>query len=266
MQPVTPPITACSGVLVTGTMVDSLTGKPVAQGLASLQTGTQLSPSLAIDNFVQTQQATAKADGSFSLCASSITQPAVVVLLALDASAKSYPAFVGPVNGNTSLGTIPMGACTGACGFPGQQQTAVPATIRGVVTSTPLAEAGTVTPQYTLSALDGTKALWNIALPNFNPSQGNTFTTAAGSCPGGTPYCASYSFSVPSLSPVTRTSTGYKQSLVTPTYSIYAALSTPGACKPPFALTVFQSDGVTPLTAAPGAQLTAASLNFSACQ
>jgi hypothetical protein len=269
--PVMPPGNGgCSGSVISGTMQDSLTHQPVAQGWAALETGTPLvepgETPVTIYTFSQTQTVASDAQGAFSLCSSALAAPAVVVLVALDASGNAYPAFVSSVTGATDLGTVAMGGCTLTCGLEGQQQTSAPATISGTVTSTPAAEAGTVAAQYSLHALDGSSNLWSVAVLPLDPAQSGAFATAAGACPQSAPDCASYQFTLPSQSPVELVNGGLQQAAVSPFYVIYASLTTPSACTERFALTDFQQDGTYFLSGTRGAQLTAATIGFNGCK
>ncbi len=261
-QPVKP---ACAGTLLTGTMQDSLTGLPVAQGWAVLETVSQ-SPALLIYNFLPVQTASSDAKGGFSLCSPGpVAQPAALVLLALDATGKAYPASVSNVTGSASLGTFNMGGCFLICLVPEQQQTSEPAVITGTITSEPVAATGSVAAFYTLTGLDGSKNLWNLAMPSLVPTQTESFTTAAGTCPGNAPFCASYTMTVPTQKPLQPTATGSTQQAGPPGYTMFAVPAAVAGCRPPFQLTLFEQDGKTPLTATPEAYLVAGTLGFGAC-
>lgn len=268
----TPPVSdVCTGVAISGTLKDSLTNQPVAQGVAVLESGTKSSV-VSIYNFFPKQQAAADVDGAFSMCAQSVASPSVIVVEAMDAAGNAYPPFLAPVSEATDFGTIPLGGCTVMCGLAGQQQTSAPATITGSVTSTPIALTGTVVPQFAVQALDESKAvdgtpnLWALAMPVYNTAQSFTFNTAAGACAGGARFCASYTFKLPSQSPIWRVNGGTVQAAVAPNYLIYAAAGGTTSCLLPSVLTVFQQDGTSFLTGKPGAQFTAANLNFAGCQ
>ena len=161
---------------------------------------------------------------------------------------KAYPPYATLVTGATDLGIVNMGGCILICGLDGQQQTTLPATIAGTITSAPIAVAGTMIPRFAMQALDGSKSpdgllnLWNLAMPVFNESMTPTFSTVAGSCDGISPYCATYGLVVPSQSPVHPVSGGTLQATVSPVYSIYAALGT-YECVPAYASSLIQSDG-----------------------
>lgn len=261
---------ACAGAVISGILHDSLTGKPVAQGTAVLESGTELSVT-SLYEFFPAQTAATDARGGFSLCAQTVTHPSAVVLEAMDSAGNAYPPFVASVSGAADLGTIPMGGCTLICGFEGEQQTAAPATITGVITSSPVAMAGTVVPEYAMEALDGSKSpdgtpnLWAIAVPSLNASQTLTFSTAAGACAAGAPFCSSYTFALPSQSPVWHVSGGYLEPSAPPTYLIYAAGDSAPSCIPSAISTIFQQDGKSLLTADPGAQLSVANIDFTGC-
>lgn len=190
----------------------------------------------------------------------------------MDSGGKAYPPFVAQVSGTANLGTILMGGCTLTCGFfAGEQQTATPATITGVIASAPIAVAGTVVPQYAMQALDGSKAtdgspnLWAVALPVFTASPVLTFSTITGPCAGVGPFCSTYTLLVPAQSPLRSVSGGTTQAAVAPTYMIYAVPGNGAVCTPTFGFSVFQPDGKSLLTATPGAQLTAKSISLSGC-
>ena len=240
---------SCSGVVISGTLQDSLTRQPVAQGTAVLESGTELSVSRVYE-FLPIGQTATDAHGGFSLCAQSANYPSAIVLEALDSVGKAYPPYVTAISGTTDMGTIAMGECTMTCGFfQGEQQTATPATITGVITSAPIAVAGTVVPQYALEALDGSKTadgypnLWSLAMPVFNASPVLTFNTTAGGCGTGAPYCATYTFSVPSQSPWTPMGGGTIKLAATPQFLIYAGPGKSATCSLPWALAAFQTDG-----------------------
>jgi hypothetical protein len=250
---------------------DWVTAQPVAQGIAVLESGIELSTT-SLYNFFPSQQTAADVHGGFSLCAQTLANPSAIVLEAMDSAGKAYPPYVAFVPGSANLGTIAMGGCTLTCGpAPDQLQTTAPATITGVIASTPIAVSGTVVPQYVMDALDGSKSaagspnLWALAMPVFNASTVLTFSTTAGACAGVAPYCSTYTITVPSQGPVWPESGGTMQASVSPTYLIYAVSGSGAACSPPFGFTPFQQDGKSFLTATPGAQLTAANLSFSSC-
>jgi hypothetical protein len=262
---------ACTGVAITGVLQDSLTFQPVAQGEAVLESGTELSTT-GLYNFSTTQQVSTDAHGAFSLCAQTVAIPSAIVLEALDSTGEAYPPFVASVPGAADLGIVPMGGCRVTCVFDGQQQTSLPATITGVIGSSPIAKTGTVMPQYVMAALDGSKDqngfpnLWNLALPIFSSSQTSAFGTTAGACAGTVPFCAAYSFSVPSQKPVQRLNGGYLQEAGVPYYVIYAVPDGSAHCTPPSGLTIFQQNGSSLLTANPGVQIAAAEIDFTQCQ
>lgn len=143
----------CSGVVISGVLQDSLTNQPISRGWAVLESGTQRSIAPVYD-FFPTRTATTDVNGAFRLCSPTLKTPAALVVVALDASGNAYPSFVTAVSGSINLGAIPIGMRGGICGFDGQQ-TAPPATISGVIASTPIAKSGQVWPQYPMSGLDG---------------------------------------------------------------------------------------------------------------
>ena len=268
---VPPTSDACTGLAITGVLQDSLTSQPVAQGVAVLEAGTQLSGT-SIYDFYPTQQGATDAHGAFTLCLAAIANPSAIVLEALDSTGKAYPPFIASISGAADLGTILMGGCRITCGFDGQQQTSLPATLKGVITSSPIAKTGTVVPQYAVTALDGSKSksgypnLWSLALPLFTSSATTTFGTTAGTCAGTIPFCTNYSFTVPSQEPTQLVNGVYVQGAAVPYYLIYAVPDGPGLCSPPSQLTIFQQDGTSLLAGNPGAQITVAEIDFTRCE
>lgn len=255
---------ACtSGVAISGVLQDAVTHQPVAQGWAMLESGTQLGVT-QVYSFYPVQRAATDAQGAFQVCAQSIASPSAIVLVALDSTGLAYPPFVASLSGTADLGTVPMG------GEP--QKTSAPATITGVITSAPAATAGTFVAQYVMTALDGSKSssgspnLWALAIPGLSNSQSNTFSTASGSCAGGAPYCASYTFTLPSQKPVQPFSGGYTQGVGAPVYSIYALTGSSSPCSPSSRTTGSQLDGSGVLIGSPGAQMTASTIAFTMCQ
>lgn len=248
-------------------MTDSITLQPVAHALAVLESG---SPSLVPGsyNFAVVQASPADSAGVFHLCVPALVQPAVVVLVAMDATGKTYPPFLSPVTATLDLGSVPMGGCSTICGgFPLPVQTAAPATISGEITTTPTAEKGVVIPQFVINAPGSTRNFYSLLMPTLNPAELNTFSTAPGACPGNAPFCAAYTFTLPSQSPVQRVP-GTRNTIAltgSPGYLMYATISPTSACKEALALTIQQKDSSGFLTGAPGAQITAADLNFTGC-
>ena len=264
-----PPGNSCNATLW-GTMRDSLTHQPIAQGMAILESGTELGIT-PVYNFLPTQEVTTDAQGAFSLCAPSLPYPSVLVLQAMDSSGNAYPPYVAAVTAAADLGTVSMGGCTGLCWLPGDQQTAQPATIMGAVASSPIAIAGTLVPQYTMQALDGSKTpngipnLWALAMPVFSAFPTLTFSTVSGTCNGIAPFCSMYTFSVPSQSPLYPINGGTIAQTGPPGYLIYSVPSAQFACSPLYADITLQSDGKSFLLATEGARLTAQTISFSSC-
>jgi hypothetical protein len=239
--------------------------QPVQTGWAYLESGTQLG-SMPIYNFSEAEKASSNIDGSFTICAASVASPSAIALLALDSSGKAYPMFTAPITGATALGSVLMGGCSVTCGLERQQQTSLPALIGGQIATAPIAESGSVTAQYTIAALDGSKNLWNISVPSLDPAQGNSFTTMTGGCSPSGIFCGAYSFTLPSEKPTQLVNGVYQQAADPPNYAVYATLNKPSSCTPPFGLTTFQQGGTLFLTGMPGASLTAQQIAFENCQ
>lgn len=259
-----PPLNQCGGTLLNGTVADSLTGSSIAGARVVLETASELSSS-PIYNFTPTVVDTADSRGQFSLCSKTSTLPAVLVVEAVDQSGKAYPPTIIPVVPDINIGIVSLGACHVACGFPGQAQSSTSVGIAGFVTTSPAGELGTLSAQTAIAALDGSKNIWNVALEGLLTDQPDSFLSTAAACPTTNELCASYTYTLPSQAPVELIAGVYKQQEAPPTYSILAVPKTPGSCTQPFLSTSFQSDGSSPLTAAPGKQFMAAALSFTKC-
>ena len=263
---VTPPKGVnCTGVSISGVLKDSLTDQPVQHGLAFLENGTQIQGT-KLYNFAIIQQTAADASGTFTFCPTAIFAPSALVLIALDSSGNAYPPFVAPISETVHFGTIPMGGCRGECGFEGQQQTSLPATVKGVITSSPISKSGTLFPQYAMNAPDASGATWDLIMPAFNIGQGFAFITGSSGCAQSIPFCAAYSFSLPSQNAVFPVKGGYSQQTGSPFYLVLASVTGTPTCVPPSVLISFQQDGKSPLQGTPGTVLTAAPIHFSRCQ
>ena len=135
--------------------------------------------------------------------------------------------------------------------------------VTGVITTTPAAEAGTVAAQAAVAAPDGSRDIWAVAIPGLGAGESGAFQTAAAlGCAGP---CATYRFTLPTRQPFVQSSGGTHELAAPALYVVYATTKTSGACRTPFASTIFQSDMRSPLTGAPGATLTAALLTFTGC-
>jgi hypothetical protein len=251
-------------------MRDSLTHQPITQGMAVLESGTELGVT-SVYSFAPTQQVATDAQGGFSMCAQSLPNPSVLVLQAMDSGGKAYPPYVTAVTMASDLGIVSMGGCTGVCGLAGEQQTAQPATITGVVSGSPIAITGTLIPQYVMNALDGSKTpsghynLWALAMPVFGASPTLTFITASGACGGTAPFCSAYTFSVPAQSPFYPINGGTLEMAAPPGYLIHSVPSASSACTPTYADVAWQSDGKSYLVATEGVQLTVQTISFTNC-
>ena len=254
---------ACAAGSITGTLRDSLTGRLIADGQVLLETGSPV-PGANEDTSAVAQQAVSGADGSFAVCAAAAGSPAAIVVAALDPAGNSYPAFVTAVSAAVDLGALAIGGCVIECGLDGQQQSSAPATIEATVTTDPLPEPVSVTLEYVVQAPDGSGALWDLIIPTLN-QQSFAPATAANGCPGVSGVCAAFRFVLPSLKPVVAQKGANVQLRGSPVYAVAATIGAGHTCTPPVLLTNFEQDGSTPLTAVPGAVLSAAPLAFHAC-
>lgn len=258
---------SCSAVVVSGTMVDSLTSQPVANGLAVLESGSPAALPGSY-NFAVVQSASVNSAGTFHLCVPALVQPAAVVLVATDASGKTYPPFLSPVTATLDLGTVPMGGCNLICGgSPLPTQTAAPANIAGEVITASAIEKVNIAPQFVINAPGSTKDLWTLVMPTLSPLQTYSFSTESIGCADTSDPCAGYNFTLPSQGPVQRIpgTTNTTASLAPPGYLMSATISPATACKEPVVATAQQKGGSGFLIGTPGAQLLAANLAFSGC-
>ncbi len=266
-SPAPPAAQSCSAVVVSGTMTDSITRQPVAKALAVLESG---SPSIVPGsyNFSIVQSTPADSAGAFHLCVSALVQPAVVVLVAMDATGKTYPPFLSPVTATLDLGTVPMGGCSTICGgSPLPTQTAAPANIAGEVITASAIEKVNIAPQFVFNAPGSTKDLWILLMPTLSPLQTYSFSTESSGCADTTDPCGGYIFTLPSQGPVQRIpgTTNTTASTAPPGYLMSATISPATACKEPVVATAQQKGGSGFLMGTPGAQLLAANLAFSGC-
>jgi len=217
-------------------------------------------------SFAQVQKVASDASGFFSVCSSSTIKQSALVIIAADTQGNIYPGFISSVSASINLGTIALGECTVACALESQQQTSLPATISGLITSNPAAVSGSVMARYTIPALDGSGGLWNLAIPSLDPTQTAAFSTASSAdCVGSTLYCTTYRFILPSQKPLMRTSNGYQQGQGSPTYSIYVRADNQASCTPFFSSTDVQQGGKSFLTASQGASLVASGSSLTNC-
>lgn len=260
--PITTPAPGCGGGMLTGTLRDSITNQPVSRGVAILEQGSQLGTT-SNWNFSPTQQAATDSQGAFSFCAQSFSYPTVLVLEAMNTSGEAYPSYVTQVTGASDIGNIVMGGCNLNCGLPGVQQTALPATITGTVTSSPLAASGTIIPRFAMLALDDSKAAdgarntWSIAMTMFPNAQSTSFSTVAGNCNGAAPFCASYAFTVPVQSPFFPVAGGMARLAAAPVYLVFAD-AVPATCAPSFNFAV--------INVSAGAQIATPPINLANCK
>lgn len=259
-----PPTDKCVGILLNGSVKDSLTSLPIVGANVVLETGSELGTT-PVFNFSSSATGKTDAQGAFSLCSSESSTTAAIVVEALDQSGNAYPPTITPLSPSSALGTILLGSCHVACGFPGQMQTSASSGISGVITTSPVSVSGTLLAQTAISALDGSKNIWNISIHGLSDARLDTFESRTGGCPTPDEQCVSYTYTLPSQAPVELISGVYKQQQAPPTYSISAATAAMNSCTEQTLSTSFQADRSSPLTVVPGKQLSAATLSFTGC-
>jgi len=257
------PTDKCVGTSFTGSVKDSLTNLPIAGANVVLETGFELGTT-PIFNFSPSLTGKTDSQGAFGLCSSASLTIAAIVVEALDVAGNAYPPTITPLSTSSALGTILLGSCYVACGFPGQTQTSVPSGLSGVITTSPVSASGTLLARTAIPALDGSKNIWSMTIHGLSDGQLDTFESRPGVCPTSDEQCMSYMYTLPAQAPVELLAGVYKQQLAPPTYSISAATAPTNSCAQPILSTSFQADR-SPLTAVPGKQLSATTLSFTGC-
>ena len=276
---------------VTGKINDSLTGVPVAHGLALLETGMaepELLPGLDMRTvqFSEVSRAASDADGIFRICVPGpVTAPALVVFVAMDRAGKEYAPLVQDAMDaagrlSLDLGQVSIGECYFSCAISSGVQSELPMVIEGVVTSMPAVKPGIVAAKAAIPPLDHTPAVWSVAIPGMGTGETGTFQTGpqtgAGACTG---LCAPYRFTLPTRAPivkglfdttfigpsgpVTVPGSGNSQQRGFVGYVMYATAS---GCKYPFAVNPFVKGTRSYLQASSNATLEAGDLTFTECQ
>ncbi len=285
-EPAQPVPQACT-IPITGVMRDTLTGKPIAGGLAVLETGTpQVVAGFVtrVVNFTEITWTMSDAGGAFRLCTPGpVSTPAVVVLLALDARGNEYPPFVVGAADTLDLQAIGLGECFFVCDPTlGMMPNLAPAVLEGAVTTAPGARAGLVMAQTGIPPLDGSQTVWSITIPGLGVGETNAFQTAPQTGPGAcTGLCAPYRFTVPAREPIVQT--GKQATFTGPTSglppspgsgletqergeTLYGIYATAPGCKFPFSAAVpVASDGHSFVPVTPGAVIKVQDAPFMEC-
>ena len=253
-----------SSASINGTLVDSVTGLPVpgATGIVALEARDVN----GIDRMVM--QTTVAANGTFVFCPVPAGTYDVVAVIEAASGTVAYSATIttGVQPGN-ALGKIAMVANT-APGF-----------ITGTVTTA--GSSGGIPEDITLSALEpmtlgGVTVSVTIPLVQQSATVLEFLTVNDASCPSGTdciapPYDIALPAALPFVGAFSASGTTYSQISGSLSYTMDVqafepAASTTPTCSPSELMTSVQTDGVTPLSPASGATVTAHTIAFTGCQ
>jgi len=196
---------------ISGQIVDSVTGLPVAGAMVTLQ----FPDKFGTDRIVM--QEMTDGTGHFGFCPLPAGAVFDVVADAITLSGTAYDAsVVFNVNGGTNLGPVPLVAETPAA--PGAS--VGPGTIQGAVTALNGATGANI--DAAISALQTTTAggvTRTFTVPLFPGSIPTIQTNSSNSCPAGSPtgaFCANYTLIVPASNPSAGTFTSGKVTLTAP--------------------------------------------------
>ena len=251
---------------INGTIVDSLTGQPIAGGTTVV--ALEQKDDSGIDRVIM--ETVADAGGAFVFCpVAAGTYDVVAVAINGVHVAYGSTVITGVQPGN-ALGTVPLFAQLGT--------NKSPASIIGLIT-TSTGSTGTVA-DISLSVLQpisvmSSTVLVTIPLAAQSGATASLTTAAAASCPAKTD-CASYTLSVPAANPSVATfSTSGSQKPAPPSagpvdYSVDASAFVPGGsgtldCNPSELQTSSTMNNMA-LTVAAGTSVTAKTLAFAGCQ
>lgn len=250
---------------ISGRVVDSLTGAPIAAGTILVLAER---PDLGGVNRVIAQALANPADGMFLICPLSAGDYDLVVAASTGAGAVYGPTVLFSVPVGTNVGDIPLVLTGGA--------STAPATLTGLVTSADAASMPTAS-DIAVTALqfatpNGSAAIL-VTIPVFPGSISDVTTAPGGACPANTA-CSTWTLIVPASNPSVGTflpgGTTFSIPAAAPVlYTIDAQAFAPGGlatpnCVPSRLATAFDVAAM-PLAATPGLPTTAATLAFTSC-
>jgi hypothetical protein len=249
---------------ISGQIVDSVTMKPVAGAIVTLQ----FADKSGTDRIAM--QEVTDSTGNFGFCPLPSGAMFDVVTDALTSSGTAYDATVVlNVPGGTNLGAVPLVAETGASTGPG--------TIKGTITAINGTTGASIDAAVSaLQSVTVSSTTRTFTVPLFAGSSADVMVTSSMSCPTGAPsgaFCGSYTLIVPASNPTVGTFSAGKTTITAPAtgpvaYSVEADATNPASsaaiCSPSFQTTSKDSTS-TQLAVTPGATTTAAQLDFSGC-
>jgi Domain of unknown function (DUF4382) len=254
---------------ISGQIVDSVTGQPIAGAIVTLQ----LADKSGIDRIAMQQQT--DATGRFSFCPLAMGAVFDVVSDALTSSGTAYNATVVlNVVGGTNLGAVPLVAETPATAGASTG----PGTIQGTITAINGTTGATIDADVSaLQSVTVSSTSHTFTVPLFaNSKAADVQVTSSTSCPTGAPtgaFCGSYTLVVPASNPTVGTFSEGKTTVTPPAtgdvlYTVEADASSPTSdaamCSPSSQAT--SKDGTAmPLKVTAGATTTAAELDFKGC-
>lgn len=251
---------------ISGQVVDSITGAPIAGGTVLVALEQQDNSG---DDVIFMQTA-ADAQGDFNFCPLPGGATFDVVVVAINGDGVAYNATVAVgVAGGTALGTIPLFAETGMATGP--------ATLQGFVTATtgmaPATIDAMMSALQTITLAGGVNR--SVTIPSEGSSTPSISVDSNSSCPATAPMntnCAQYTLIEPASNPSVGTFSGGKISYAPPAsgdvlYSVRAdASDTSGAndCMQPSKTTSLDAGG-NPLKVSAGATVTPQEIDFKGC-
>jgi hypothetical protein len=254
---------------INGTLVDSVTGQPVpgATGVVALEA----KDANGIDRVIM--QTTVAANGGFAFCPVPAGTYDVVAVIEASSGTVAYAATIttGVQPGN-ALGKIPMLAQTSPNAMPGF--------ISGTVTT--VGASGAIPEDITLSVLEpmtlgGSNVEVTVPLVQQLAAVLPPLPTVSdASCPSNTdciapPYNLALPVALPFVGAFSTSGATYTQITGNLDYTVDAAASQPASsstptCSPSELTTSVETDGVTLLSPASGATVTAHTIAFTGCQ
>ena len=107
---------ACAGMLVQGSLRDSLSGLPIINAEVVVEHGAKVLFS-NMYSFTADPPSLVDSEGGFRICTSSASLPAVLLVEATDPSGNDYPPFLKSLSSSANVGPIRIGGCTLICGL-----------------------------------------------------------------------------------------------------------------------------------------------------
>jgi Domain of unknown function (DUF4382) len=255
---------------ISGQIVDSVTSKPVAGAMVTLQ----FADKSGTDRIAM--QELTDSNGHFGFCPLPVGAVFDVVADAITSSGTAYDVtVVFNVTGGTNLGAVPLVAETPATAGASTG----PGTIQGTITALNGKTGASIDAVVSaLQTVTVSSTSHTFTVPLFPTSTSAIQVTSSTSCPMGSPagaFCASYSLLVPASNPNVGTIAAGKVTFAAPAsgdvlYSVEADATNPTSNAPMCTMasqttSKNSSTPPQPLKVTPGATTTAAEIDFSGC-